>query len=108
MSMPDPVGPPPLIAITGRVVPSQEITRWADDAVASPRGYTDAVVRAGGAAVVLPPVPLRHEQAAELLSRFDGLLLAGGADVNPELYGESPHAATYGVDAAADQCDMAL
>ncbi len=99
---------PPLIAVTGRVLPSKRITRWSNDAVASPRGYTDAVERAGGNAAVLPPVPLSHDHAAELLTRFDGLLLTGGADVNPELYGEKPHPETFGVDAVTDQFELAL
>ena len=98
----------PLIAVTGRILPSERITRWSNDAVASPRGYTDAIERTGGFAVVLPPVPLTADQAAERLATFAGLLLTGGADVNPELYGEAPHPETYGVDAVVDEFELAL
>jgi gamma-glutamyl-gamma-aminobutyrate hydrolase PuuD len=98
----------PLIAVTGRIIKSDHITRWSNDAVASPRGYTDGIERAGGAAVVLPPVPLTDQQAAARLSRFDGLLLTGGADVGPELYGQAPRPETYGVDAVVDEFEMAL
>ena len=98
----------PFVAVTGRILPSKDLTRWSNDAVASPRGYTDGVERAGGFAVVLPPVPLTEAQAAERLARFDGLLLTGGADVNPELYGEAPAPETYGVDPVVDEFEMAL
>jgi len=102
------IAPAPLIAVTGRIVPSEHITRWSNDAAASPRGYTDGIERSGGFAVVLPPVPLTAAQAAERLSRFDGLLLTGGADVNPELYGQRPAPETYGVDAVVDEFEIAL
>jgi putative glutamine amidotransferase len=58
-------------------------TVWDDEAVLLPRGYAQAVQRAGGLAVLLPPD--RVEDASEWLSFLDGLILAGGAD-----YGENP------------------
>jgi putative glutamine amidotransferase len=58
-------------------------TVWDDEAVLLPRGYSDAIQRAGGLAVMLPPD--RVEDASEWLSFLDGLILAGGAD-----YGENP------------------
>ena len=51
--------------------------------------YVRAVEKAGGLPVVLAPG--RGEDAGDLLSRLDGLLLTGGADVDPGLYGEEPH-----------------
>lgn len=58
---------------------------WDTDAVLLPTQYTDAVVTAGGVPVLLPPLPGVIEAA---LPRLDGLLLAGGPDVAPRLYGE--------------------
>jgi putative glutamine amidotransferase len=58
---------------------------WDDEAVLLPRGYADAVQRAGGLAVLLPPDPAGVEEPGEWLGVLDGLILAGGAD-----YGESP------------------
>ncbi|MEO8035044.1 MAG: gamma-glutamyl-gamma-aminobutyrate hydrolase family protein [Acidobacteriota bacterium] len=49
--------------------------------------YADALRRAGAIPVIIPPQP---ENAAELLERLDGLLLAGGEDCDPTLYGEQP------------------
>jgi putative glutamine amidotransferase len=60
-------------------------TVWDDEAVLLPRGYADAVQRAGGLALMLPPDPAVTEDPDLLLDRVDALLLAGGAD-----YGETP------------------
>jgi putative glutamine amidotransferase len=98
----------PLIAVSGRILLSERVARWSNDAIASPRGYTDAVERAGGAAALLPPVPLTAAEASDRLQRFDGLVLTGGADVNPQLYGEEPHPTVYGVDPVVDEHEIAL
>jgi putative glutamine amidotransferase len=47
--------------------------------------YTESLRRAGAIAVVIPPQP---ENAAELVERLDGILLAGGHDCDPALYGD--------------------
>jgi putative glutamine amidotransferase len=54
---------------------------WDDEAVLLPRGYIDAVQRAGGLAILLPP----DEHPEEVLALLNGVILAGGAD-----YGERP------------------
>jgi putative glutamine amidotransferase len=56
--------------------------------VACTSAYIDAVQRAGGDPVILPPVALEDEEAGERLSRFDGLLMVGGGDISPALYGQ--------------------
>lgn len=98
----------PLVAVTGRSLAAGRVQRWAGAAVASPKAYTDAVERAGGSAVVLPPVPLTAEEADDRLAPFDGLLLTGGADVNPELYGEAPEPEVYGIDGVLDTFEIGL
>lgn len=55
-----------------------------------PAEYARAIEAAGGAAVLLPPVRSEAE-AAVIASRIDGIVIAGGADINPERYGQSPH-----------------
>ena len=52
--------------------------------------YLDAVRRAGGEPVALDPTSTAAEREAALGS-MDGLLLPGGADLDPALYGEAPH-----------------
>lgn len=51
--------------------------------------YTQAVIRAGGIPVILP-LPEEKDTARELLERLDGLILSGGPDVSPLLFGEEP------------------
>ncbi len=61
-------------------------TVWDDEAVLLPRGYSDAVQRAGALALLLPPDPAAVEAPELVLDLLDGLILAGGADlgVSPE------------------------
>ncbi|MGN1031613.1 MAG: gamma-glutamyl-gamma-aminobutyrate hydrolase family protein [Butyricicoccaceae bacterium] len=49
-------------------------------------GYFDGITRAGGIPVMLPLYAEREDVPA-LLSRFDGLLIAGGHDTMPQTYG---------------------
>jgi gamma-glutamyl-gamma-aminobutyrate hydrolase PuuD len=60
---------------------------WDQAAVLLPHLYVAAVHRAGGVPVLLPPLP---DGAAEALDGVDGLLVAGGADVDAERYGAEP------------------
>lgn len=70
-----------------------------------PRSYVDAVAAAGGLPVILPPAA---EGAPDLLSRLDGLLLVGGADCDPSLYGEAPHPSVRLVDRRRQEADLQL
>src|SRR5436190_781537 len=57
--------------------------------------YVDSLRRAGAVPVLVPPQP---ENAAEILDDLDGLLLAGGDDCDPAVYGEQPHASVDPMD----------
>ncbi|WP_306999342.1 gamma-glutamyl-gamma-aminobutyrate hydrolase family protein [Amycolatopsis thermophila] len=57
---------------------------WHTDAALLPRSYVDSVRNAGGVPVLLPPAG----EDADVLSAVDALVLAGGADVEPERYGQ--------------------
>jgi putative glutamine amidotransferase len=63
---------------------------WDQEAVLLPRSYADAVQRAGGLAALLPPDPRAGDDPAPWLELVDGLILAGGADVDPSFYGAAP------------------
>ena len=65
------------------------------------------VERAGGLPVVIPP-GLPEPALRGLFERMDGLLLSGGGDVDPTLYGAAPGALTGGVDVARDQAEREL
>lgn len=106
----------PLVALTGRHLKPGRISSWVAGAVALPRGYTDALDRARARPVVLPP-PLTHgrdaddrdaDDAAATLEPFAGLVLTGGADVDPARYGQPPHPAAYGIDRHLDEFEYGL
>jgi gamma-glutamyl-gamma-aminobutyrate hydrolase PuuD len=100
-----------LVAVTGRQLPPGRVTSWVAGATALPRGYTDALDRAGGRPLVIPP-PLGdidpHIDASTALAPFDGLVLPGGADIDPARYGEDAHPAAYGINSAFDAFELAL
>lgn len=59
-------------------------------------------------AVGLEPVPISPEDGLKSLEGLDGLLLSGGSDVNPALYGEEPHPATDQPDDSRDRMEAGL
>ena len=67
--------------------------------------YLDAVRRAGGEPIALDPTATSEERETALAT-MDGLLLPGGADLDPALYGEEPHPAVA-VEAARDDLELA-
>ncbi len=81
---------------------------WDQQAVLLPRNYIEAVQRAGGLALMLPPDPLLTEDPSEALDLIDGLMLAGGADIDPASYGEPRHAETIGTVPERDAFEVAL
>lgn len=70
------------------------------------REYVDAVLAAGGVPVVLPVLDPVHADA--VLAGIDGLLLTGGADVDPAVYGGAAHREVYGVRRERDAWELAL
>ncbi|MEA2209966.1 MAG: putative glutamine amidotransferase [Solirubrobacteraceae bacterium] len=81
---------------------------WDQDAVLLARSYVNEVNRAGALAVLLPPDPRLVEEPGEALELLDGLLLAGGADIDPASYGEAPHAETHDFVPERDAFEIAL
>jgi putative glutamine amidotransferase len=79
-------------------------SQWDDEAVLLPRRYTDMVARAGGLPVLLPPI----EGIANLMPRLDGLVLSGGGDIEPALYGAARNPATGPAGAARDTAELEL
>lgn len=69
-----------------------------------PADYCAAITRAGGTPVLLPPTV----DPAAVVSRLDGLLLAGGGDLDPRLYGGPNHETVYMVDAGRDTVELGL
>jgi putative glutamine amidotransferase len=81
---------------------------WDQEALLLPRNYATAVQRAGGLAVLLPPDEAVIEEPGQLLDLIDGLLLAGGADIDPSAYGQPRHPETAGTVPERDAFEIAL
>ena len=73
-----------------------------------PRNYLDAVHRAGGVALMLPPDPRVAAEPDLVLDLLDGLLLAGGADVDPTAYGAEREPQTMHTVPERDDFELAL
>jgi putative glutamine amidotransferase len=74
----------------------------------APRAYVTAVQRAGGLGIVLPPDEAAVGDPDLLLDRIDGLMLAGGADIDPSAYGAEAHPETTGTWPERDRFELAL
>jgi putative glutamine amidotransferase len=78
-------------------------------AIISPARYLQAVQRAGGRSVLLPPDPEDAEDPGEVLDLLDALVVTGGAgDLDPALYGEERHPETGPVQEERDAYELAL
>jgi len=80
---------------------------WSQRADLLPAQYAAAVEAAGGVPVLLPPAGTAREAAA-VVARLDGLVISGGADVDPGRYGAQPHPRTAGWRPDRDAWELAL
>lgn len=67
--------------------------------------YVESLRRAGALPVVIPPQP---DNAAELIDELDGILLAGGDDCDPALYGEERHESVQPMDPRRQSSELTL
>ncbi len=84
------------------------ITTYARDdkgMIPLPEEYVSSVRRAGGIPILVPPGETHIDR---LLSIVDGLVLAGGGDIDPALYGGENHQHVYMIDAARDRMEIDL
>lgn len=94
----------PLIGITSYV----EQARWGvwdTTAALVPYAYVRQVEAAGGRALVIPP---STGDPSEVLSILDGVIFAGGADIDPARYGQQPHSETLGLRPDRDSGELTL
>jgi gamma-glutamyl-gamma-aminobutyrate hydrolase PuuD len=94
----------PLIGITAY---AQEASWgvWRLPAALVPLDYVDAVERAGGRPVLVPP---SDDGVEETLTALDGMVFSGGADVDPALYGAVAHPETDSPQVRRDAGELAL
>lgn len=81
---------------------------WEQRAALLPSSYVEAVQQGGGLALMIPPDPRLVEDPAEALASIDGLMLAGGADIDPAIYGERPHPRTAETYPERDAAEISL
>jgi len=101
----------PLVVIPARFSASASAHRYA--ALSTARTLSEGVLRAGGEPLTVHPWAPEGEVGTEEIERrlgfADGVLLPGGGDVSPALYGEPVDSATvYDVDAEQDAFDLAV
>lgn len=75
------------------------------DRAFAPTTYIDSLRRAGAIPVIVPPQP---ENAADIMENLDGIVLAGGDDCDPALYGEAPHPSVEPMDPRRQKNDLTL
>jgi putative glutamine amidotransferase len=78
------------------------------DAALLARSYIEAIQRAGGLAVMIPPDGRFEDEPDELLDLLDGLILAGGNDIDPAYYGADLHPETRQLVPERDRAELAL
>jgi putative glutamine amidotransferase len=81
---------------------------WDQSAALLPLAYIKAVQRAGGLVAMLPPDPQLVEEPDQALALLDGLILAGGADIDPSCYGQQAHPETVETVPERDAFEIAL
>ncbi len=94
----------PLIGITTYVTPAQW-GYWDLEAALIPQDYVNAIERAGGRPLLVPPT---LEGVDETLDALDGIILTGGSDLDPALYDEEAHPETFGIHRLRDDAELAL
>ena len=81
---------------------------WDQPAALLPLSYLNAIQRAGGLALMLPPDQHLTEEPDEVLGLLDGLILAGGADIDPSSYDQPAHPETHDTVPERDVFELAL
>lgn len=81
---------------------------WDVEAAFLPSEYFDAVSKAGGVALLLPPQQITEQAADEIISKLDALIVCGGRDVDPALYGQTPEPNTDKPDSLRDSFEREL
>lgn len=97
----------PVIGITTYGRDERKIeTRYYEEFFYLPALYVDAVRRAGGVPLLLPP---GGDDWQAWLAAIDGLIVSGGGDISPDAYhGHANHSQLAGVDLERDASEIAL
>lgn len=104
---------PPMIGITGRRKRAAQIEDFPESFAEVEvdmfiADYAGAIAAAGGFAVFLPQRLGERSRPADIVSRLDGLLLSGGADLHPSLYGAESETDFYPPETERDAFEVAV
>jgi putative glutamine amidotransferase len=91
--------PKPIIGLTCQLFP-EPLARSSVN-----QQYVDAVIAAGGAPLLIP-IGLDREALDRIYGLVDAVLLPGGDDVSPRLYGQTPHPALGAVSEVRDSLEI--
>jgi putative glutamine amidotransferase len=97
----------PVIGICAALERAQWGT-WDRLAVLLGHEYITAIQDAGGLALMVPPDPRLERDPDGILELVDGVILAGGADIDPSMYGTEPHPKTKGTVPERDRTELAI
>ena len=97
----------PVILLPGKLTTNSQGVRG--DSFSTGRRYSEAVARAGGVVVQAQPIAQTTAAAHELVARFDGVVIQGGGDIDPNRYGQKPRSnAIYGISLEHDELEIAV
>ena len=97
----------PVILLPGKLTTNSQGVRG--DSFSTGRRYSEAVARAGGVVVQAQPIAQTTAAARELVARFDGVIIQGGGDIDPNRYGQKPRSsAIYGISLEHDELEIAV
>jgi putative glutamine amidotransferase len=94
----------PLIGITSGTFRDRD---WCPPSLGHRKTYVDAIIAAGGAPILIPPLDDETSLRA-IYERLDGVLLSGGGDIEPHHYGEDPSPRLGLVDPPRDNAEIPL
>lgn len=100
----------PVIAVSGSRIPGTFLGSNVPSGMADTTfdmvslGFAERLAELGATTVVLPT----HPSSLDALDRVDGLILSGGADVDPVHYGATPHPLLGAVDRRRDRVELAM
>lgn len=94
----------PIVGMTSRMIIDEP---WCPALVGIRRGYIDGVIEAGATPLIIPP-QLDEPALQQLYAMADAILLPGGADIDPTLYGEQAHPKLGAIEPLRDAVELPL
>jgi putative glutamine amidotransferase len=100
----------PIIGITAYHT-SADWRGWSEEGALLPWTYVTSIRNHGGSAMLLPPngdAAVASAEAENIVSRLDGVIIAGGSDIDPAIYGAPAHPQTVANAPDRDVWELAI